>query len=74
MLYTICPRTRTGAFTQKFMIDCDRDFAVVAARHLFIDNSVNHIEIYEGKAPVMDCWGKPILYVYKDNVSEKREH
>lgn len=74
MLYTICSRTRTGMFSQKFMIDCEIDFAVEVSKKLLFENSVLYVEIYEGKAPVMDCWGKPKLFVYRDNVSETRIH
>jgi hypothetical protein len=74
MLYTICPRNRAGAFEQKFMIDGDFELAVLVARHTFLSNSVHHVEIYEGRVPVMDCWGKPKLFVYRDNVSETRIH
>jgi hypothetical protein len=74
MLYTICPRNKAGAYSQKFMIDSDFELAVLVARHTFIDNGVYYVEIYEGRAPIMDCWGKPKLFVYRDNVSETRIH
>lgn len=74
MLYTICSRNKAGAYDQKFMIDCDFELAVLVARHTFLSNSVNHVEIYEGRAPIMDCWGKPKLFVYRDVVSETRIH
>jgi len=74
MLYTICPRNKTGFFVQKFMIDSDMEFAVEVAKKTFIDNGVYFVEVYEGRAPIMDCWGNPKLFVYRDNVSETRLH
>lgn len=63
MIYTICPRTNTGMFVQKFHIDCDIDFAALIAKHLFYDKSVTKVEIYEDRVPKGDCWGKPIHIV-----------
>lgn len=74
MIYTICPRGKSGLFSQKYILDCDYEFARSAARHSFTDNGVHYVEIYEGKVPVMDCWGKPVLFVYRDGESKERVH
>lgn len=64
MIYTLCPRTHIGAFTQKFQIECtNEEFVMSVAKHLFFDKSVVRVEIYEDRVPKGDCWGKPVIVV-----------